>query len=373
MNFIAVNEPLFQGNEKKYLNECIDTGWISSEGRFVHLLEEQIAKYTNRTYGVAVTNGTAALEVAARALGLGLDDEVIIPTFTIISCVQAIVGVGAKPVFVDCDDMTFNMKIDDIESKITAKTKAIMVVHLYGLPVDMNPVLVLAEKYGLKIIEDAAQAIGQTYYGKPCGSFGDVSTFSFYPNKNITTGEGGMIVTNDEAVFQKCQSLRNLCFSVDSAKRFIHEELGWNLRMTNLQAAVGVAQFENIDKHIAKKRWIGEQYQEKLMDIKNVQLPLVKTEYADNLYWVFTIVLNDDIDKSAQEVMKELAVQGIGTRPFFYPIHLQPILQKMGLSDNQSYTNAERLYQKGFYIPSGLGINQSQIDKVSQILHEVLK
>lgn len=373
MNFIAVNEPLFQGNEKKYLNECIDTGWISSEGRFVHLLEEQIAKYTNRTYGVAVTNGTAALEVAARALGLGLDDEVIIPTFTIISCVQAIVGVGAKPVFVDCDDMTFNMKIDDIESKITAKTKAIMVVHLYGLPVDMNPVLVLAEKYGLKIIEDAAQAIGQTYYGKPCGSFGDVSTFSFYPNKNITTGEGGMIVTNDEAVFQKCQSLRNLCFSVDSAKRFIHEEIGWNLRMTNLQAAVGVAQFENIDKHIAKKRWIGEQYQEKLMDIKNVQLPLVKTEYADNLYWVFTIVLNDDIDKSAQEVMKKLAGQGIGTRPFFYPIHSQPVLQKMGLSDNQSYPNAERLYKKGFYIPSGLGINQSQIDKVSQILHEVLK
>jgi perosamine synthetase len=256
--FIPVNEPLLDGNEKKYLNECIDTGWISSEGPFVKKFEDQFSSTVDRKYGIAVANGSVALDTAVAALGIGKGDEVIMPTFTIISCAAAIIRAGAKPVLVDCDPLTWNMDVDLIEARITSKTKAIMVVHIYGLPVDMDPVLALAEKSGLMIIEDAAEAHGLFYRsrgqksedrgqwaeggsqraeGKPCGSFGDISTFSFYPNKHITTGEGGMIVTDNEELAERCRSLGNLCFQPQ--KRFVHEELGWNFRFTNLQAAVG--------------------------------------------------------------------------------------------------------------------------------------
>lgn len=370
---IPVNEPLLIGNEKKYLNECIDTGWIGSDGPFVKKFEEAVAKYIGRKYAVAVTNGTAALELAAKVIGLGKDDEVIMPTFTIISCAQAVVKLGAKPVFVDSDYRTFNMNVDEIESKITEKTKAIMVVHIYGLPVDMDPVLKIANKYNLKIIEDAAEVIGQTYKGKKCGSFGDISVFSFYPNKHITTGEGGMVLTDDEEIYEKCKYYRNLCFSPDPEMRFIHEDLGWNLRMTNLQAAVGLAQLEKIDEFIAKKKWIGKMYNELLGDIECINLPIERTDYAENIYWVYAITLKESYPKNAKEVMRELAKKGVGTRPFFYPLHLQPVFRKMGLFINEKYPNAEKLYDRGFYIPSGLALSEEQIIKVSEILHEVLR
>lgn len=214
---IPVNEPLLDSNEKKYLLECIETGWISSEGPFVKKFEQNFADRVKRKYGIAVTNGTAALDAAVEALDIGHGDEVIMPTFTIISCIGQIIRAGAKPVLVDNDPETWNMDVTQIEAKITPQTKAIMVVHIYGLPVDMDPVLKIAERHGLKIIEDAAQMHGQTYKGKPCGSFGDISTFSFYPNKHITTGEGGMLVTNNEQLFEDCRSLRNLCFSPRNA------------------------------------------------------------------------------------------------------------------------------------------------------------
>jgi perosamine synthetase len=235
MNPIPVNEPLLDGNEKKYLSECIDTGWISSEGPFIRQFEEQFAQRVGRKYGIAVSNGSVAIDAAVAALEISRGDEVILPTFTIISCAAAIVRAGAVPVVVDCDPHTWNMDVSQIEAKITPRTKAIMVVHIYGLPTDMEPVLALADKHGLKIIEDAAEMHGQTYRGLPCGSFGDISTFSFYPNKHITTGEGGMLVTDDQKLAERCRSLRNLCFQPQ--KRFVHEELGWNFRMTNLQAA----------------------------------------------------------------------------------------------------------------------------------------
>ena len=257
--FIPVNEPLLKGNEKKYLNECIDTNWISSEGPFVKKFEEGLASYVGRKYAVAVTNGTAALELAIEALGIGEGDEVIMPSFTIISCAQAIVKAKATPILIDSDYATFNMKVEDIEAKITPNTKAIMIVHIYGLPVDMDPVLELARKYNLKVIEDAAEMHGQTYNGKMCGSFGDISIFSFYPNKHITTGEGGMVLMDDEFLLEKCTSLRNLCF-LPGADRFIHRNLGWNLRMTNIQAALGVAQLEQIDEFCIQEE----------MDRKNV-------------------------------------------------------------------------------------------------------
>jgi len=365
---IAVNEPLLNGNEKKYLNECIDTGWISSEGPFVKKLEEQFAAKNNRKYGVAVCNGTAALEIAVESLGITKGDEVIMPAFTIISCASAVVKVGAKPVLVDSDLQTWNMDIKQIEAKITSKTKAIMVVHIYGLPVDMDAVIDIAKRRNLKIIEDAAEAHGQTYKGKACGSFGDISVFSFYPNKLITTGEGGMVLTDDTQLAERCKSLRNLCFT---SKRFVHEELGWNMRMTNLQAALGVAQLERWDEFIGIKKKMGKLYTSLLKDEKNISIPVEKTAYSENMYWVFGII-SENKNVTAEMLMKKLAEKEIGTRPFFYPMHQQPVFKKMGLFVGESYPNAEKMYEYGFYLPSGLALTEAQIQEVAKTLKSVL-
>lgn len=369
--FIPVNEPLLQGNEKKYLAECIDTGWISSEGPFVKKFEEQFAARVGHKYGVAVCNGSAALDVAVAALEIGHGDEIILPTFTIISCAAAVVRAGAKPVLVDSDPLTWNMDVNQIEEKITPKTKAIMVIHIYGLPVDMNPVMALAEKYGLMIIEDAAEAHGLDYKGRSCGSFGDISTFSFYPNKHITTGEGGMVLTNDEKLAERCRSLRNLCFQ--TKKRFVHEELGWNFRMSNLQAAVGLAQLEKIDDHIARKRRMGQLYSELLKDIQCLQLPLAKTEYVENIYWVYCLILDDGLPLDANAFMRRLSEERIGTRPFFWSMHEQPVFKKMGLFTDESYPVAERIARRGFYIPSGLALTDEQIEKVASAIRSILQ
>ena len=371
LSFIPVNEPLLDGNEKKYLLECIETGWISSEGPFVKEFEQKFASRVGRKHGIAVTNGTAAIDAAVEALGIGPGDEVILPTFTIISCITQIVRSGATPVLVDSDPITWNMEVGQIEAKITPRTKAIMVVHIYGLPVDMDPVLDIAQRYGLKIIEDAAEMIGQTYKGKPCGSFGDISTFSFYPNKHITTGEGGMIVTDDDVLAETCRSLRNLCFQPQ--KRFVHERLGWNLRMTNLQAALGLAQLERLDEFVARKRAMGKRYTELLKDLPGLQLPLAKTDYAENIYWVFGLVLNDDVPFDAEEAMRRLAKAGIGTRPFFWPMHEQPVLKRMGLFDGVSFPVAERLARRGFYLPSGISLTDSQIERTTAMVEANLK
>ena len=369
--FIPVNIPLVNGNEKKYLNECIDTGWISSEGPFVNQFEDQFASRVQRNYAVAVTNGTAALDVAVESLRIGSGDEVIIPTFTIISCIGQIIRSGATPVLVDCDPLTWNMDINQVEEKITENTKAIMVVHIFGLPVDIEPLLEIAKNNNIKIIEDAAQMLGQTYNEKPCGSFGDISTFSFYPNKLITTGEGGMLVTNDEQLADDCRSLRNLCFQ--PKKRFIHERLGWNYRMTNLQAALGLAQLERLDEFVQRKRSMGKKYTQGLRVLNDVQLPLEKTDYAENIYWVFGLVLDDSIEFDAEEAIKMLGEKGIGCRPFFCPMNQQPVLREMGFFINESYPVAERLYKQGFYIPSGTALTSEHINHVTNILIESLK
>lgn len=371
MNYIPVNQPLLDGNEKKYLLECIETGWISSEGPFIKQFEEQFASMVGRKHAIAVTNGTAALDAAVEALGIGSGDEVIMPTFTIISCIAQIVRAGGKPVLVDSDPVTWNMDATQIEAKITQRTKAIMVVHIYGLPVDMDPVLEIAARHGLKVIEDAAEMHGQTYKGKPCGSFGDISTFSFYPNKHITTGEGGMIVANDDKLAEECRSLRNLCFQ--PKKRFVHERLGWNLRMTNMQAALGVAQLERLSEFVQRKRLMGRRYSKLLAGLPGVQLPFAKTDYAENIYWVFGLLLEDELGMDAEEAMGRLAEKGIGTRPFFCPMHMQPVLQRMGLFEGEGYPVAERLYRQGFYIPSGIALTEEQIESVAQSVHEVLK
>lgn len=370
MTFIPVNEPLLNGNEKKYLCQCIDTGWISSEGPFVEEFERKMSETVHRKFGIAVSNGTAALEIAVRALGIGKGDEVIIPTFTIISCAMAVTKVGAVPILVDSDLYTWNMNVKEIENKISKKTKAIMIVHLYGLPVEVDEILALAKKYNLKVIEDAAEMHGQTYRGRPCGSFGDISTFSFYPNKHITTGEGGMVVTDDDELAESCRLIRNLYFRKDV--RYVHDEISDNYRFTNLQAAVGLAQLERLEEFVNRKRVMGRYYTEKLQGIRGLILPIEKTDYAENIYWVYGVLLDKCIGIDNRSMQNLLAEEGIGTRTFFWCMHEQPVYLKEDMFVNESHPNAEYLARKGFYIPSGLAITKGQMDKVISAIKHVM-
>ena len=371
VDFIPVNRPDLSGNEKKYLCECIDSGCISSEGPFVERFESQFASYVGRNFGIAVCNGSAAIDLAIAMIDLKPGDEIILPAFTIISCGNAIVRAGLIPVLVDSDPHTFNMRADAILKRITKKTKAIMVVHIYGLPCDMDPIIAIAKTHKLKIIEDAAEMHGQEYNGQRCGSFGDVSTFSFYPNKHITTGEGGMVVTDDSLLAERASSFRNLCFG--KKNRYEHDELGWNFRMTNLQAAVGLAQLERIDYAVSRKRKIGRYYQNELANIPGVSLPLESTAYAENIYWVFTLLLSAEYRKALPEILSQLGDLGVGTRRFFKPLHQQPVYKKMGLFVNEQYPVAEKLSERGFYIPCGLGTTDKELSAVASIVRSVLK
>lgn len=367
--FVPVNEPLLCGNEKKYLNQCIDTGWISSEGPFVKEFEQKFADRCNKRFGISVSNGSAALDLAITLIGIEKGDEVIVPSFTIISCISQILRVGAVPIFVDCDPNTWNMNVHHIERLVTRRTKAILVVHIYGLPTELDLVLDIAKKYNLNVIEDAAEAHGLQYNGQTCGSFGDISTFSFYPNKHITTGEGGMVMTDNKEVAERCLSLRNLCFQ--QSQRFLHEELGWNMRMTNLQAAVGLAQLERLDEFLDIKRNIGLEYHKALSGLPVIQLPLLETPYAMNHFWVFGIVILPEFDMTSHEAIMALHRLGIGCRPFFYPLHLQPVLRHFGIVPSNPCPVAEQLGRKGFYIPSGLGLTTLQQEKVIKAIYTV--
>ena len=376
MRIIPINEPLLDGNEARYLAECIETGWISSEGPFVCKLEEGIAAITRQRHGIAVMNGSVALDVAVTALGIGLGDEVILPTFTIISCAAAITRAGATPVVVDCDPLTWNMDPAQVAAKITKRTKAIMVVHIYGLPVDMDPVMDLAQRHGLKIIEDSAEQIGQVYKSPksgasaPIGSFGDIATFSFYANKHITTGEGGMVLTSDDTLAKKCRGLRNHCFQ--QGRRFVHEDLGWNFRMSNLQAAVGVAQMERLPRTLERKRQIGAWYDELLADVAGLERMPSTAEFAENIYWAYGVVLKDSVPFDAEEAMRRLGSKGIATRPFFWPMHEQPVFRKMGLFNGVSCPVAERIARRGFYVPCGVALGRDQAEQVAAALHQLV-
>jgi perosamine synthetase len=356
------------GNEHKYIADCLQTGWVSSEGPYNKQFEEGFSGYVNRGYGIAVSSGSAALDVAIQAIGIEQGDEVIMPAFTIISPAFSVVRAGAMPVLVDADPLTWNMDVTQLAEKITSRTKAIIVVHIYGLPVDMDPILDIAKKHNLKIVEDAAEMHGQTYNGKMCGTFGDVSVFSFYSNKLITTGEGGMLVTDDEEIANRCRKLRNLAFE-PAGRRFVHFEMGWNYRMTNLQAALGVAQLEKVDEHLAKKKRIGCYYRMGLKNLKNFQQPLEATAGAENVYWVYGLVAESV--ELGEATVSHLHAQGIGTRPFFWSMHEQPVFRKMGLFQHDEHPIAERLSRNGFYIPGGLGLSQGDQDYVINSLLSV--
>ena len=368
---VPVNTPLLIGNEKKYLNECVNSGWIGTDGPFVKKFEDKFSKYVNKKYGVALSSGTAALDIAFAALNLKKGDEVILPTFTIISCLNYILRVGAIPVFIDSDPETWNMDTDLIESKITKKTKIILAVHIYGLPVEIEKILKIAKKYKLKVIEDSAELIGQRFKKNLCGSFGDISTFSFYTNKHITTGEGGMVLANDKKLADRCASLRNLFFS--SKKRFIHKEIGWNYRMSNLQAAVGLAQLEKIEYFIKVKRNMGRMYLKGLGNEKYLDFQKEKIKFSNNIYWVFGIVLKKNCPISLEQLRKKLLIRGIQTRPFFYCLHKQPLLKNYKFKMSANLNNAENLSKNGFYLPSGLSLSEKKIKFVIKELKKILK
>lgn len=374
---IPVNEPLLAGKELEYVTDCIKTGWISSAGKYINEFESGWSAYCGKKHGIAVSNGTTALDVAVHCLGLKPGDEVIMPSFTIISCALAVVNNKGTPVLVDSDPKLWTMDVDQVAEKITSRTKAIMPVHIYGHPVDMDPILDLAEDHNLSIIEDAAEAHGAEYHShqnttdswRRCGSFGTISCFSFYANKLITTGEGGMVLTDDDILAKKARAYRDLCFQ--PPRRFYHEHLGNQYRLTNMQAALGVAQMARIGEIIAKKRWMAQEYTKRLKNVPNVQLP-AEEPWAKSVYWMYAMVLSDSCGMDNTECAKRLFEKGVDTRPFFIGMHEQPALHKLGLFHHEKYPVAERIARQGFYLPSGLAITKEQIDAAADAVCEVL-
>jgi len=367
---IPVCEPLVAGNEREFVLDCLRSGWISSAGKYLERFERGWADYCGMKYGIAVSNGTAALQIAARLLDLNPGDEVIMPTFTIISCAQAVTEYGGVPVLVDSDPVNWQMDVSQIESKITDKTRAIMTVHIYGHPVEMDPLMKIARANGLRVIEDAAEVHGAEYNGKKCGGFGDISVFSFYANKLITTGEGGMVLTQSKALAERARSFRNLCFQ--KKRRFLHDELGYNFRMTNIQAALGMAQLERIEQIVDRKRSIAQAYSKRLKDVPGIVLP-VEEPWAKSVYWVYGVVLEEGTGITNEQFAQRLFEQGVETRPFFLGIHEQPVFHNMGLFINERYPIAERLAREGLYLPTGLTIQETEIDNVCDAVRKALR
>ncbi|MAZ78156.1 MAG: aminotransferase DegT [Legionellaceae bacterium] len=366
---IVVNEPLIRDEEINSVLTSLKDGWISSEGPAVKLFEERWADYCSQSQGVAVSSGTAALQLALQSLDLEPGDEIIMPSFTIISCALAAVNAGLKPVFVDCHPDTWTMNEGQLEKVLTTRTRAVMPVHIYGHPCDMDPIIEFAKKHDLIIIEDAAEAHGAEYKGKKCGSFGDIACFSFYANKIITTGEGGMLLTSNPEYAERARRLRNLGF--EAKQRFYHHTLGYNFRLTSMQAALALPQVDNIDALIAKKIKMAGLYHEGLRDIEGLELPIEKS-WAKNVYWMYAIVL-DESHGTALDVMKLLREEGVATRPFFMGMHEQPVLREKGLVESGvDFSVTERIARQGFYLPSGLAITESQIHKVIEVLRKVL-
>ena len=370
--FIPVNTPKIYNSEKTYVQKCLTSGWLSSEGKFVKEFEKKFSTYNKRKFGISVSNGTAALEIELKSLNLKKNSEVIIPTFSIISTALCVIKLGLKPILIDCDIYSWNMKKDEVIRKITKKTKAIVITHIYGYPVDMKEILSVAKKRKIYVIEDAAELMGSKYKSKICGSFGDISTFSFYANKHITTGEGGMILTNNKKIEKKCRSLRNLCFGIGK-NRFQHDDIGWNYRFSNLQAAVGLGQLKNINWAIKRKKEIGRIYYNKLKDIKNIYIQKPKNSYSENIYWVFGILLKNNSRKINRDtIVKKLLKKGIQTRNFFFPMHKQKILKNIISHKKEKYPNSEYIAKNGFYLPSGLGLSNKNIVYICEQVKKLL-
>ena len=370
--FIPVFDSLYNANEEKYLTDVIRSGRISSQGDYVYKFEEAFAKFNNTKFGISVANGTVALETAYYAVGLTEGDEIIMPSFTIISCAIGAIRLGSIPIFVDVDPITWCIDIDLIEKKITKKTKAILAVHMYGHACDMDKIMLIAEKYNLVVIEDASQVHGGEYKEKKCGSIGHISTFSFYANKIISTGEGGMVITSNDSYAQKCRDYRNLCFIPE--KRFFHNEISNNYRLGALQAAVGLAQLEKIEEHVELKIKNGLLYKKYLSNISDLQLQ-TELPYAKMVYWMYCVVLpHQFLNTNISEILlKEYQIE---TRPFFIGLHEQPAinnyLKSRNLISSEKYPITELISKRGFYLPSGFTLLEDQIKYVCDSLKETL-
>lgn len=354
---IPVAAPVLAGNEGKYLQECVDTNWITT-GAFVKRFERSFAEFCDVSYARAIVNGTAALHVALAALDIGPGDEVIVPSLTYIATANAVMYCGATPVFCDCEPDTWNMNPNGLPDLLTPRTKAIVVVHLYGHPADMDPILEFAEAHKLKVVEDAAEAHGALYKGRKVGSMGHMGTFSFYGNKIITSGEGGMITSEDKDLIEKCTLIRGQGMSF--TKRYFFPIVGYNYRMTNLSAAVGLAQMEQIETFIGRKRTIAEKYQNRLRKVPGLILPCEK-EWAKNVYWIFTVLLEDRFPLSRDEMMTRLAERGIETRPVFYPVHTMPPYAPLPTAPMPV---TDDVAARGINLPSGCGLQDEEIDFV---------
>ena len=370
--FIPVNKPLITKGDINYLNKSISKGWISSEGPEVKKFENNFSKFIGHKYAVAVSSGTAALEIAVKSLRLKKGDEVIIPNFTIISNAIAVIKENLNIKLVDCGIKDWNMDIKKLEKKITNKTKAIIATHIYNFPIRIDHIKKICKKKKIILIEDAAESLGQKLNNKFCGSYGDISIFSFYANKQITTGEGGMITTNNKKLYEYSKSLRNLCFG--NKDRFNHDDIGWNYRMTNIQASLGVSQLKRVKSIVARRHKVGKEYFQRLNKNKNIYIPEISRSYAKNIYWVIAIIImNKDLKIDAKKLMKKLMKYGIQTRPFFWPMHKQKVFKnKHQIDTGGDYKNSEYISKYGLYLPSSLDISSNQIkficDKVSDIL-----
>jgi len=366
---IPVNEPLVGEEERRYVDDCMATGWISSEGGYVSRFEEAWAAYCGVQHGVAISNGTTALFAAVAALRLQPGQEVILPSFTIIGCALAAIEAGLTPVLVDCDPRTWCMDLDQVASRVGPRTGAVMAVHIYGHPVDGDALRELCAPRGLPVVEDAAEAHGATVRGRRTGSLGDIACFSFYANKIVTTGEGGMVVTDDPELAARVRSYRNMAFRPE--RRFLHTEIGYNHRLTNVQAAIGLGQVETIAPRVARKREIGRRYTELLSGCRGISLP-VEEPWAENVYWMYGLVLDEDTGHDAVSFASALRKRGVDTRPFFLGMHEQPVLRERGLFAGETYPVTERIARQGLYLPTGLTLTDEQIATVAYAVRDVL-
>jgi perosamine synthetase len=368
--FIPVASPVLGESERSYVADALAEGAISGLfGRYLHRFEADFARFCGTEHALTVSNGTTALHLAVAALGLGPGDEVLVATLTNMSTFFAVHYTGAKPIPVDIESDTLNLDPLELEAKLTERTRAIIVVHLFGHPVDMDPVLAFAKKHGLSVIEDAAQAHGATYKGKRVGGLGDIGCFSFYANKIITTGEGGMLTTSDPRLFARARSLKGLSYGTKN--RFMHTEVGFNYRMTNLQAALGCGQLERIEATISDKRRIAAYYSERLGRYDCLQLPVEKP-YARNVYWMYHLCLTGRFAARRDEVMTRLKAAGVETREGFIPYNMQDIFIERGLTAASDCPRASDVALRSFYLPSGPALNERQLEKVVRSFTEIL-
>jgi perosamine synthetase len=359
---IPVNRPKLTETDRTAVNEALNEIWISGEAPPVKALESSLTDKLKANFAVAVSSGTTAIDLAVEALDIKSGDICIVPSFTIISTVSTLLRKGAEVRLVDSDPITWSANADQMASLMTPEVKLVLPVHIYGLPVDMDPVLKKALQYEIPVLEDAAEAMGVMYKGKMCGTLGTLGTFSFYANKIVTCGEGGAIVTDNYEIAERLKSLRNLCF--DPKERFVHNDLGWNVRMPAISAALANSQLARLSQLVEAKRAIGLKYFSALKDHPLFEIAPERTSYSENIYWVFGLVIRDGVRISLSEIRNDLRSRGIDTRRFFCPLHLQPLAKKYKFSIEQPLTQSERLWNKGFYVPSGLGNTQEEIEKV---------